>query len=206
MKRWFLFGVTGLTFMAVGYRTAFAQEDEEDGDGGCGFHSTIMCTGNGYHVVPAIGSGVNHAHTSTCKYCYPDGDWQDCHGPCTGRLLLAVNPVVRSSYLQALDAAREGDVDRLLAVGSGAPGFVVFNASRGSVQIVSCTGRNILASLRVTDRRALQKAATLPDAEVSMRWLAQLRVLANLPDAAQQQSPLPRSSITSAATRIAGFE
>ena len=86
-----------------------------------------------------------------------------CHPVCGGEEF-AQAPALRRAYEDLLDAAGRDDADSVIRLASRLPGFVFFNAFRGAVQIRSCGGSAIVASLPVSRAESIILARSLPPA------------------------------------------
>ena len=126
------------------------------GGQGC---ATIEWTGcvNDHHKAPAASSGsnlVDNPHPE-CMYC-DDIDDPSCHDACTPG---SADFLVAVVYSKMLDAARRGDAKAMAKLAPMASEYVVVNEQRGAIQLLSCTGGEVIASLTLRDRVTLTAVA-----------------------------------------------
>ena len=140
---------------AASSRTADAQ---------CGYFGE--CSGGG-HKLPQTTQSNQNPH-SNCLACIEGV----CHPVCGGGY--ASNPAMQAKYEAVLAAANTGDVARVIRLGEQTPGYIMYNAGRQSVQILSCTEDGVLANLPVRSQRELALAKRLPSTE-GVLALADLR-------------------------------
>lgn len=92
-------------------------------------------------------------------YC-TTGDWRDCHPDCT---VSFADPLARKLYATVVAQAQQSRVDAVIGLGRAVPDRVYFNQARGAVQVLSCNGESVVASLAVTPNTPLYASAlTLP--------------------------------------------
>jgi hypothetical protein len=101
----------------------------------------------GWHVLqgPSPGGYSGSEAHGDCRLCVEEFP---CHTGCDA---LIGNPDVQASYDAVLAATDRGDVAAVLRLAKDGNGFARFNQSRGSVQIMSCDQRRIIANLNVAD-------------------------------------------------------
>ena len=111
---------------------------------------------DGSHTASGGGTSVGEPTHATCNIC-PGGIF-NCHAECEPTL---VDRLGKEAYRSTVAAARRGDVETLIALGSLVPDYVRYNAERRAVQLLSCTGSSVLATLLVRDARLVAAAARL---------------------------------------------
>lgn len=67
-------------------------------------------------------------------------------------------PELRKGYRDVLRAAAKMDADGLLRVASRAPGHVMFNVERTSIQVVSCDRRSVIANVPLVKKADIATA------------------------------------------------
>ncbi len=136
-----------LAIMSSAYsRTAGAQ---------CGYFGE--CTG-GAHKLPQTTPSNENPH-SNCLACIEGV----CHPVCGGGF--ASKPAMQANYQAVLAAANAGDVARVIRLGKQTPGYIMYNARRQTVQILSCTEEGVLANLPIRSQGELAMAKHLPSSE-----------------------------------------
>lgn len=156
--RYGILATSALAFVMMSSPSAVGAQAEV-----CGKVETSSCGGGeGAHKVllqtPALSKGTH----SDCRVC--SGEFiSDCHPTCPDQF--AFGDMARAAFRSILESANEGDVGTILALSHEVHGAVVYNANRGAVQILDCSGTHVMASLRVRDQALrLIAAQTLPSA------------------------------------------
>jgi len=121
----------------------------------CGDFGNDSCPPD-FHYVHGGGQNNKNPHAHCWGPCAPG---VECHGVCTGSLVS--NPRVYFNYQAILAAADAGDLERVLRLGTKSE-YVTFNHARQAIQIVSCSGTSIVASLPVRSSAMLTLAMRLP--------------------------------------------
>jgi hypothetical protein len=126
---------------------SFAQ-DEGGGTGfeaGCGRWYTYPNWGCiiGQHAIAGPEQEWVGRH-SDCWTCPGD----DCH-PICDRL---PSPESTVAYRAAIEAAGNGDTERLIRLAKQLPSMIVFESSRNAIQLLACDGTTVAASLFVAER------------------------------------------------------
>jgi len=91
----------------------------------------------------------------------------DCHSECNETFGYGLT--AGSVYISLLAAAENRDVRTVLALADLAPDFVRFNSVRRSIQILSCSGDELISTLRVKDAALLAWASRLESSSGGMR-------------------------------------
>lgn len=136
-----------------------------------------FCGGDGYsHYTsgsPAVGAGH-----SNCMWCVSNNinieAYPNCHTACSASIPMAL----KGRYAAVLKAASHANsVAAVIKAGVLAPGYVVFNEERRSVQIKSCSKEGVIANLRIHTSEELRMASALPrsDEGVSSQRVASTR-------------------------------
>ena len=149
-----------------------AQDEPEPIYGGCNLDVYLMagCGSGGYHGVNHAGLGQGNDHGTTCYYC-TTGYASDCHPWCGDNM----DAATKLAYQRAIDAAKAGKAEDLIALRHELAGYLVFNASRQSVQLKACNHTTLLANIPVSGRE-LRLAMLLPtDRAPSRRVLVSSR-------------------------------
>jgi hypothetical protein len=102
-------------------------------------------------IAQACGPVTNCATFLWTKILCPGGalEAKPCHPDCG----LYENSACSDSspeYLLALEAAKVGNTSGIIAYGRSLPRHVVFNPARSAIQVLSCTGGSVVASLTVS--------------------------------------------------------
>lgn len=136
--------------------------------------STVGCTGLGWHKAPsgasrALGDGA-HTACQSCQYVNQQGDtvsgpFEYCHGDCDSGF--EDEPELSASYLAVLQAARHGNVTRVLELAPRLARHVILNRSRESLQITSCANDYVIASLKLNLSRLSTQQLIVVDAILS---------------------------------------
>src|SRR5688572_26667875 len=125
------------------------------GGNGCGY-AQFTC-GASQHKFSCTGASSANAHSDCTGQC-PTGEV--CHPVCEDTF--AGNTVGVETYRAVLAAANAGNVPKVLELAARLPTHVALNASRKSIQVKSCAGEFVIASLRVRSDSQLQLASRLP--------------------------------------------
>lgn len=136
-----------------------AQDDGGNGFGGCGIRS--WCDSENFaHTIINGPVGPYAGLHGNCKYCdHPEMGF--CHADC----YVSMRPdSVRANriYAEILTAARQGNIKSIAALAQALPGFVEFNASRNSVQILSCSRVAVIGNIPLTSPQQLALVSSLP--------------------------------------------
>jgi hypothetical protein len=113
------------------------------------------CGSGDQHQV--AGSGVLQGAHGFCLRC---GGWGSCSchgiGGCNG-----TSPET-AAIRTAFRAMEKGDVSGVIQAAKSIPGRVAFNRTRNAVQLWSCDGKTLVASINVRDSRLVTLAAKRP--------------------------------------------
>ena len=155
--RQLLFGAVALLFAASG--AARAQDDGGNSFGGGG--NIWLCgdgNGNSGHSVQGGPSGAKVGLHLDCRICLTQGG---CHPDCwvSSR---PDSPTATKIYASILAAARRSDVKAITTLALSLPGFVEYNAARGSVQILNCSGSGVIANIPISKASERRYVASLP--------------------------------------------
>ena len=122
----------------------------------CGFSDS--------HSAAAGGSTIGQPTHSTCNVC--PGSVFNCHAECGGTFGSLENAALRS----AVAAAARGDIATVVHLGPLTSGRIRFNVDRRAVQILSCVGDEVIATLPITSPRILALAVGLPPVSRDIRF------------------------------------
>jgi hypothetical protein len=114
------------------------------------------------HEAPSDGHVIGAPSHDTCNLC-AEGNAYNCHFSCFG---VALSPETRAKYATLLDAASQRNVARVIALGESLGQVVRYNASRRAVQLLSCSGDVVVATLPVADPGMILAASRLRPAVV----------------------------------------
>ena len=109
------------------------------------------------HVAPSDGHLIGPPSHSTCNLC-ADGNPYLCHSSCWIGL---VSPETRTGYTALLAAAGRGEVARVIAFGAQLADHVRYNTMRQAVQVVSCSGDDVVATLPISAPALIAEASKL---------------------------------------------
>lgn len=130
-------------------RTTAAQD-------GCGYFQSCGIPDHRFDASP---DNSCYAHPG-CEGACQGGA---CHPVCgTCPPMFGANPILQQRLNALHAAAIAGDVDKVLSLASGVPGYDAFNVARQSVQLKSCSGEFILANLPVRNEAQRLFAMRLP--------------------------------------------
>ena len=113
------------------------------------------------------GGGTASAHTANTG---PNANWKYPHSECSmcANLPSECHPYCvdqhedSAAYGAIMAAAAAGDVSRVVSLARTVKGYVLFNAERRSIQIMSCKKTDIIANLPIRSGVLLAQAALLP--------------------------------------------
>lgn len=98
------------------------------------------CTGGG-HYMHSGPSGPYLIYHDDCAICITPGG---CHPGCDDQLAARA-----PDYKRLVAEANELDVHGVLSAAKAIPEFAFYNAARASVQVLSCDGETVIASIPV---------------------------------------------------------
>lgn len=138
------------------------------------------------HEAPPDGSVIGSPSHTTCNLC-PDGNPYDCHFSCF-RLSSSDSS---AAYNALLAAAESSDVARVISLASALGEHVRFNPRRQSIQILSCSGDGVIATLPVPGSALLAAASRLRPVEplASLAFTVGVRFASTQPAAWSTQRP-----------------
>ncbi len=108
-----------------------------------------------YHDNPGEDLFYYFGHNN-CQYCY--STLGICHPSCEPDL----DAAGKAAYSAIVAAARRGDTRKILKLAPAVPEFVRYNVARGAIQISSCDGKSVLASLPVRQSEGSVALRALP--------------------------------------------
>ena len=101
----------------------------------CGDLRTL-CGGHNMLLGP---SGSTQDPHSDCRICIDQGG---CHSGCN-----AASAEQREDYTRLVAAAEAGDIADLIRAAESAPDYAYYNSDRSAVQVLSCNGTSVIASV-----------------------------------------------------------
>ena len=132
----------------------------------CGYFQ--QCSGGLHWLQTNFDDQSKNAHFD-CLLCSGEPAYPVCHPVCRETF---GDAGFKLRYEAVVAAADKGDVLGILSMAPALPGYVMWNAERGAIQIKSCAQTALIASLRVRDPWIVAMAEKLPTSQVVMVPLA----------------------------------
>jgi hypothetical protein len=133
-----------------------AQDEDPNsgiGGGGCGTCATTVCGITDQHHSVSGGGDLQGSH-DFCLRCTGGGCGCHSSGGC------GLPAPEAALFVAASNAIQRGDLSAVIQVGRSVPGMVVFNRRRNAVQLWSCDGTILVASVNVRDAKLVTLAAS----------------------------------------------
>jgi len=140
MRMRFRFVLLPLVLLVGGVSASFSQTECS----GCSGPMNWCDELGGEHILSSTGCAWKGYHAN-CLYCL--GGW--CHDGCGFEEALLNGAEVQGIHQRVTQAARERNVNLLVALAPQARRFIAINIERNAIQVRDCAGKQIIASLPV---------------------------------------------------------